>query len=127
MIAVTPIATVKNEIDQPKFKNWDLVVSEISLVKSFQPFHLSGIEQFKLLEVIYLSPQYEKFFVSSKPEEQEGLFSKRTGSRPNNIGTAIVKLLRKKERSIIVQGLDAMNGTSVLDIRPFDIDAIPKN
>jgi len=49
-----------------------------------------------------------------------GLFATCTPYRPNSIGFTRVKLLGVQKNVITVQGLDAFNGTPVLDIKPFD-------
>lgn len=49
-----------------------------------------------------------------------GIFATRTPHRPNPIGLTRVKLLTIERNIITVQGLDAFNGTPVLDIKPFD-------
>ena len=49
-----------------------------------------------------------------------GVFATRTPYRPNPIGLTRVKLLDVKDNVVTVQGLDAFDGTPVLDIKPFD-------
>jgi len=49
-----------------------------------------------------------------------GVFATRTPHRPNPIGLTLVELLKVEGNVITVRGLDAFNGTPVLDIKPFD-------
>ena len=49
-----------------------------------------------------------------------GIFSQRSKDRPNPIGVTTVKLITVRDGCIEVQGLDAINGTPVLDIKPYD-------
>jgi len=49
-----------------------------------------------------------------------GIFATRTPHRPNPIGLTRVKLLKVEGNVVTVQGLDAFDGTPVLDIKPFD-------
>jgi len=49
-----------------------------------------------------------------------GVFALRTSLRPNPIGLTLVELLRVEGNVLTVRGLDAYNGTPVLDIKPFD-------
>jgi tRNA-Thr(GGU) m(6)t(6)A37 methyltransferase TsaA len=49
-----------------------------------------------------------------------GIFATRTPHRPNPIGLTRVKLLNVEDNVVTVQGLDAFDGTPVLDIKPFD-------
>jgi len=52
--------------------------------------------------------------------EKVGVFATRSPHRPNPIGLTLVKLLSKKGRTLTVRGLDAYDGTPVLDIKPYD-------
>jgi len=52
--------------------------------------------------------------------EKVGVFASRSRSHPNPIGLAVVKLLKRRGNSLKVQALDALNGTPVLDIKPYD-------
>jgi tRNA-Thr(GGU) m(6)t(6)A37 methyltransferase TsaA len=49
-----------------------------------------------------------------------GIFATRTPYRPNPIGLTLVELLRVEGNVVTVRGLDAFDGTPVLDIKPFD-------
>lgn len=48
-----------------------------------------------------------------------GIFAQRARHRPNPIGVTAVKLLRREKNRLFVQGLDAINGTPVLDVKPY--------
>ena len=48
-----------------------------------------------------------------------GVFASRSPYRPNSLGRATVKLLERRDNVLVVQGLDAIDGTPVLDIKPF--------
>ena len=59
--------------------------------------------------------------------EKVGVFAARSPHRPNPIGLTLVKLLSKKGRILTVRGLDAYDGTPVLDIKPYDTrDSTPR-
>jgi len=49
-----------------------------------------------------------------------GVFATRTNLRPNPIGLTLIELLKVEGNTLIVRGLDAFDGTSILDIKPFD-------
>jgi len=49
-----------------------------------------------------------------------GVFATRTNLRPNPIGLTLVELVKVENNVLTVRGLDAFNGTPVLDIKPFD-------
>jgi tRNA-Thr(GGU) m(6)t(6)A37 methyltransferase TsaA len=50
---------------------------------------------------------------------QRGIFATRSQLRPNPIGTSVVRVLRRRKNVLRVQGLDALDGTPVLDIKPY--------
>ncbi len=49
-----------------------------------------------------------------------GIFATRSAYRPNPIGLTLVQLIERKENVLVVKGLDALDGTPVLDVKPFD-------
>lgn len=49
-----------------------------------------------------------------------GIFATRTMTRPNPVGLTLVELVKVEDNILTVRGLDAFNGTPVLDIKPFD-------
>jgi tRNA-Thr(GGU) m(6)t(6)A37 methyltransferase TsaA len=56
-----------------------------------------------------------------------GVFATRTPYRPNPIGLTLVELLKIEANVLYVRGLDAFNGTPVLDIKPYDKWDVPEN
>jgi tRNA-Thr(GGU) m(6)t(6)A37 methyltransferase TsaA len=48
-----------------------------------------------------------------------GVFSTRSPLRPNHIGLSIVELLKVKENRLIIRGIDVLDGTPLLDIKPY--------
>lgn len=102
---------------------------------------LIGIEYFSHLHVIYHQHRLEQWFeligwkekdppitlpFASEPACQ-GVYSTRSPSRPSALGSCVVELLRKEENRLYVKGLDAIDGTPVLDIKIYipDYDAFP--
>jgi tRNA (Thr-GGU) A37 N-methylase len=49
-----------------------------------------------------------------------GLFATRTALRPNPVGLTVVELLERVENVLVVRGIDAFDGTPVLDLKPYD-------
>jgi tRNA (Thr-GGU) A37 N-methylase len=49
-----------------------------------------------------------------------GLFSSRSAHRPNPIGLTLVELIKKVKNRLHISGLDAIDGTPIIDIKPFD-------
>jgi tRNA-Thr(GGU) m(6)t(6)A37 methyltransferase TsaA len=82
---------------------------------------LEGITEYERLEVLYWLHESRRDLVRQSPRNDgiaRGTFSLRTPARPNPIGTQIVKLLRVDGANVFVRGLDCLNGTPLLDLKP---------
>lgn len=84
-----------------------------------------NIDQFSQLEIIYYFDQVKErdIVFSGRPRENPnypvmGILAQRKKDRPNKIGLARVTLLELQDRRIIVKGLDALDGSPVIDIKP---------
>jgi tRNA (adenine37-N6)-methyltransferase len=51
-----------------------------------------------------------------------GIFAQRASSRPNALGVSVVRLLRQEAAVLSVQGLDAFDGSPILDVKPYVSD-----
>ncbi len=121
------IGHVKNDISDSKSNGWSDVVSEIVLKEEYGPL-LDGIEGFSHIVVVFWMDRVDGYQPKVHPRGREdvpqrGVFATRTPFRPNPIGVSSVKLVQRRGNIIRVAGLDAFNGTPVLDIKPFT----PKN
>jgi len=133
MIKLKPIATVKNSRKKIKDDDWEDIVSEIILDLSLVEECLKGIEAFSHLEIVYYFHKVNKTKISydsryprnDKKLEKVGIFAQRGKNRPNQIGLTIVKFVKKEGRSLFVRGLDAINGSPVLDIKPVIKEFLP--
>jgi tRNA (Thr-GGU) A37 N-methylase len=61
------------------------------------------------------------------PPPERGVLATRSQLRPNGIGVSVVKVVHRRKNVLRVTGLDAINGTPVLDIKPYlpEYDAVP--
>ncbi len=102
-------------------------VSEIVFRKDLAEA-LDGIEDFSHLFVIFWMHEVseeERRTMKVRPRGRRdmpllGAFATRTPHRPNPIGLTLVELLEVEGNVVTVRGLDAFDGTPVLDIKPFD-------
>jgi len=90
---------------------------------------LKGIENSSHLIVLYWMHKARRDVVASRTpfsDEVFGVFATRSPNRPNPIGICVVELLERKGNVLFVKGLDAFDGTPVVDIKPysFGIDAV---
>ena len=92
-------------------------------IEIFEPWvpALFGIEAFARLEVLYWLDQSRRDLVRQSPANDgttRGTFALRSPVRPNPIGTAIVLLVGVEGAILSVRGLDCLDGTPLLDVKP---------
>ena len=92
-------------------------------IEIFEPWvpALRGIEQYERLEVLYWLHLSRRDLVLQSPKNDgavRGTFSLRTPVRPNPIGTSMVKLIGVEGANVMVQGLDCLDGTPLVDLKP---------
>ena len=83
---------------------------------------LKDVEGFSHLILLYAFHRSSGFELSVKPfldDQQRGLFATRYPYRPNPIGLSIVTLLDREENILTVQGIDVLDGTPLIDIKPY--------
>jgi tRNA-Thr(GGU) m(6)t(6)A37 methyltransferase TsaA len=125
-IDLNPIGFIKTKAVGKEVRDKNFV-SQI-VVREELTEALEGIQDFShLLVIFWLHKIGEKDRETMKvhPRGRDdtpllGVFATRTPHRPNPIGLTLVKLLGVEGNVVSVQGLDAFNGTPVLDIKPFD-------
>lgn len=89
------------------------------------PEYLEGlkhIEKFRYLTLVYHLHQSKKYDLKIKrrgEEQERGVFSTRSPNRPNSIGISVVKLVGVENTKIYIRDLDILDGTPLLDIKPF--------
>jgi tRNA (adenine37-N6)-methyltransferase len=89
----------------------------------FEPWvaALDGITEFEHLEVLYWLHLSRRDLVRQSPRNDgvtHGTFSLRTPVRPNPIGTQLVRLIGVEGGSVFVRGLDCLDGTPLIDLKP---------
>jgi tRNA (adenine37-N6)-methyltransferase len=92
-------------------------------IEVFAPWYggLDSIGEFERLEVLYWLHESRRDLVLQSPRSDgkaRGVFSLRTPVRPNPIGTAIVQLLKVEGPVLFVRGLDCLDGTPLIDLKP---------
>jgi tRNA (adenine37-N6)-methyltransferase len=121
------IGTVRSNFREPTAERLDLkkIVAEIVIDPQLTEA-LKGLEEFSHIIVIYWLHRavYDKTSLKTYPMGNtapglKGLFAVRTPKRPNAIGKTTVRLLEIHGNILKVQGLDAIDGSPVLDIKPY--------
>lgn len=92
-------------------------------IEIFEPWTpaLQGIEDFKQLEVLYWLDRSRRDLVVQNPAHDDklrGTFALRSPVRPNPIGTSIVTFEGREGSTVLVRGLDCLNGTPLVDLKP---------
>ena len=83
---------------------------------------LIDIEGFSHLFVIWVFDRSEGFALTGVPpidDRPHGVFATRSPYRPNPIGLTVVEVLGREGRKVRVRGIDMLNGTPILDIKPY--------
>jgi tRNA-Thr(GGU) m(6)t(6)A37 methyltransferase TsaA len=131
----SPIGVVRNAVKKPQMGGWESVESRI-IVRRELADALDGLEGYSHLIVlfwIHRVPEEERGAIRIHPRGDPalpllGVFATRTQLRPNPIGLSIVPLLGRRGNVLRVRGLDAIDGTPVLDVKPYipHYDSIPQ-
>ena len=121
------IGVVRNGFHEPPTprSDWEKVTSEIVIDSSLTEA-LDGIEEFSHIIVLFWihrltekEPPLKQRPMSQKDRPLRGLFALRTPNRPNPIGKTTVRLLERRGNILRVEGLDALDGSPVIDIKPY--------
>ena len=120
------IGTIRNRVKQRPASGWDEIVSEVDIDHSLTEA-LDGLEEFSHIIVVYWMhqiPPSEQVPTKVHPRNRPdlplvGLFATRAPYRLNPIGATAVKLLERRGNVLTVKGLDAVDGTPVIDVKPY--------
>lgn len=118
----------KKKEDAPHQGKFAQEASEIEVYPQFE-HGLKDIETCTHLIVLYWMHEAKREVLLTKTPhdtEEHGVFATRSPHRPNPIGFSVVELLGRKDRVLRVLGLDAIDGTPVLDLKPYsaELDAV---
>jgi tRNA (Thr-GGU) A37 N-methylase len=132
---VVPIGQVVSPVKQTLDDVWGGVTSRIELDASqFTPECLAGLHEFSHVEVVFLFDRVAESAISRGARHPRGradwplvgIFAQRAKNRPNRIGVTVCRLISVDYLSIAVEGLDGIDGTPVLDIKPCMQEFGPK-
>ena len=136
-ITLKAIGIVRNEVKEiPPSGNdwWQEVISEV-IIDNDLTDALDGLENYSSIIVLYWMNRIPEGQMPLKIHPRgnreiplRGLFATRTPNRPSRIGKTTVRLINRQGNILKVKGLDALDGTPVIDIKPYapDYDALPE-
>lgn len=122
-IVVKPIGTAKNSVKKPMLPGWRDVVTEIEIDKNYSK-GLDGVEAYSHVIVVYWMDKEKECHLKHHPQGREdipfvGIFACRCPQRPNRIAMSTVELLGRNGSVIKVKGLDILDGTPIIDLKPY--------
>jgi len=140
-MSLKPVGVVRNEVKQPSLvaesgdlewrpkegrREWRSRVSDLVIDTSLAGI-LDGVEDFSHLLVLYWAhrvPPEGRSLIKAHPMGRKdlplvGIFSTCSPARPNTICAIVVRLLERKGNVLKVEGLDALDGSPILDIKPY--------
>jgi tRNA-Thr(GGU) m(6)t(6)A37 methyltransferase TsaA len=130
---IRPIGYVRSPYrekqDAPRQGRLSDTVSEIVIDEQYLP-GLEGVERRSHLIVLSWFDQADRTLLRATPPHrtvEHGVFATRSPDRPNPVAFSVVDLLGRDGNILRVRGLDALDGTPIVDIKPYspEIDCVP--
>lgn len=122
-IVLKSIGFVKNNVKEPRFGGFADEISEIIVDEKFAEA-LSGIDDYSHVIIVYWMDKVKNYVTTHRPQGNPnvpivGIFACRCPQRPNPIAITTVELIGHEGNKIKVKGLDILDGTPVIDIKPY--------
>jgi tRNA (adenine37-N6)-methyltransferase len=133
-VPVSPVAHVRGGRAAPEYDNWGAERAVIRLEETFPQDALFGLGAFSHAEIVFqfhLAPDAKIETGARRPRGNPdwplvGILAQRGRNRPNRIGVTVCRIVSVSGREIAVEGLDAIDGTPVLDIKPVMREFLPR-
>jgi len=114
--------------------DWGPIEATISLLAPLDERSLQGLDEFSHVEVVYVFDRVDPAAVHTgarHPRDnpawpEVGVLAQRVKSRPNRLGVSRAELVAVRGTDVVVRGLDAIDGTPVLDIKPYLVEFGPR-
>ena len=134
MITLKPIAFVRGGRTLVADDYWGDSRAQIVLADDLPAESLDGLETFSHAEIVFFFDKVgESSIVTSARHPRGnvswprvGIFAQRGKARPNRLGVTIVEIEKRDGRTLHVRGLDAVDGTPVIDIKPVIAEFLPR-
>ncbi|WP_298093394.1 SAM-dependent methyltransferase [uncultured Sphingomonas sp.] len=132
---IEPIGYVRSERPDPRDDQWGDIRATIMLdVARFGPDAMLGLDAFSHVEVLFLFDRVQVSAVETgarHPRNRSdwpitGIFAQRGKNRPNRLGVTVCKIVAVEATHLHVEGLDAIDGTPVIDIKPVMREFLPR-
>jgi tRNA (Thr-GGU) A37 N-methylase len=132
---IEAVGRVRGGRDAAEDDDWGASRARIELDPDrFTPEALAGLDEFSHAEIVFLFDRVgedEVEFGARHPRGREdwpkvGIFAQRGRNRPSRIGVSVCRILGVDGTALEVEGLDAIDGTPVLDIKPVLTGFLPR-
>jgi tRNA-Thr(GGU) m(6)t(6)A37 methyltransferase TsaA len=134
-VEIVAIGMVRGGRREPTDDDWGAVVATIELdPEKFDSDALAGLDDFSHVEVVYVFHLVDESSITvgaRHPRERAdwplvGIFAQRGRSRPNRLGVTVCELVDVDGLTVTVRGLDAIDGTPVVDLKPYMREFAPR-
>jgi tRNA-Thr(GGU) m(6)t(6)A37 methyltransferase TsaA len=131
---VTAIGTVRSGRGEAIDDDWGDVTATITLHPPLDERSVAGLDAFSHVEVVFVFDRVDPAgvcFHSRHPRgnpdwPEVGILAQRAKDRPNRVGLSTCELVAVEGASLVVRGLDAIDGTPVLDVKPYMLEFGPR-
>src|SRR6185503_11810950 len=131
---MSPIAVVRSPRVELDDDDWGAVAAVIELVPEISTESLAGLEDFSHVEVLFVFDRVSEASIEHKARHPRGnpawpkvgIYAQRGKNRPNRLGSTIARIVKREDRRLHVIGLDAVDGTPVLDLKPVMKEFLPR-
>lgn len=134
-VTMVPIGVVRGGRADPIDDHWGDVAAEIVLDDRFPADALDGLDEFSHLDVVYVFHQVDETTITVGARHPRGrtdwpkvgIFAQRAKGRPNRVGVTTCEIVAVDGRVVRVRGLDAIDGTPVVDLKPYMVEFAPRS
>lgn len=133
-ITLRPVAVLRSPRADLTDDLWGDVRARLELAPDLAPECLDGLEEFSHVEVLFHFDRVpeEKIHRGARHPRgnpawpRVGIFAQRGKDRPNRLGSTIARIVGREPRALVVEGLDAVEGTPVVDLKPVMAEFLPR-
>lgn len=124
-IVLHPVAYVHSTRQAAIDDHWDQETVFIELTEAYGPDSLKALDSFSHVAVVFHMHQVTKVTTGARHPRNRadwpevGVFAQRGKNRPNALGLTVCRIVKLESTRLYVEGLDAIDGTPVLDLKPW--------
>jgi tRNA-Thr(GGU) m(6)t(6)A37 methyltransferase TsaA len=134
-VVLQPIGVVVGGRTEPLDDDWGAVEASIVLDGRFPDDATAGLDEFSHIDVVFVFDRVDPIGVhvgARHPRNRTdwpkvGIFAQRAKARPNRLGLTTCELLAVRGHELVVRGLDAIDGSPVLDVKPTMREFLPRS